>query len=75
MDTSSSELFVFDATCVFDVETCSPALDSYKELATTGLESGVIEDVMDLEDTSIVWTVENPEAASGTRSTCSATTT
>ena len=41
--TSSSELFVFDA------ETCSPALDSYKELAITGLESDVIEDVMDLD--------------------------
>ena len=66
--TSSSELFVFDA------ETCSPALDSYKELAISGLESGVIEDVMDLdphttgqltdlEDTSTVWMVENLEGS------------
>ena len=72
--TSSSEPFVFDATGVFGVETCTPALDSYKTLEITGLDSGLVEDVMDLdphttgklsdsEDTSIVWTVENLEGS------------
>ena len=55
--TSSSDPFVFDATGVFGVETCSTVIDSYSALTSTPLVSenpyssniGTIDDIVDLD--------------------------
>ena len=55
--TSSSDPFVFDATGVFGVETCSTTLDSFSALTSTPLVSenpyvskiGTINDIVDLD--------------------------
>ena len=70
--TSSSEPFVFDATGVFGVETCSTVIDSYSALDSTNPSSGTLAGIMDLDpstvgtlpsaaETYLEWTVENLE--------------
>ena len=72
--TSSSEAFVFDATGVFGVETCSTVVDSYSALNSTTLYSGALEEVFDMNPSTgailysmdgafIEWTVENLEGS------------
>lgn len=72
--TSSADPFVFDATGVFGVETCSTIIDSFSDVSSTEPLSGSIEDLMDLNpftiatlsasrDTFIEWTVENLEGS------------
>ena len=67
---SSSTEFVFDATGVCGVETCSAVLDSYASLTGSETQQGEIEDAMNLDPVSIAkldklvgtnieWTVEN----------------
>ena len=47
--TTSADPFVFDATGVFGVETCSSVVDSFSTLESSSLLSGTIEGVMDLD--------------------------
>ena len=72
--TSSTDPFVFDATGVFGVETCSTVIDSFSDISSTSPLSGAIEDLMDLNPFTIVtmpalkgtfieWTVENLEGS------------
>ena len=72
--TSSSEAFVFDATGVFGVETCSTVIDSYSSLESTQTTSGTLAGMMDLDPYTvgtlpsaagsyIEWTVENLEGS------------
>ena len=72
--TSSSEAFVFDATGVFGVETCSTVVDSYSALESTTPTSGSLAGIMDLDpyttgtlpsgaQTFVEWTVENLEGS------------
>ena len=72
--TSSSEAFVFDATGVFGVETCSTVIDSYSSLDSTNPSSGTLAGMMDLDPSTvgtlpstagsyIEWTVENLEGS------------
>ena len=72
--TSSSEAFVFDATGVFGVETCSTVIDSYSALESTQPSSGTLAGMMDLDPYTvgtlpstagsfIEWTVENLEGS------------
>ena len=72
--TSSSEAFVFDATGVFGVETCSTVIDSYSVLDSTQISSGTLAGMMDLDPYTvgtlpnaagsfIEWTVENLEGS------------
>ena len=74
-DTSSELPVVFDATGVFGVNECSPALDSYAVINGTEPSSGTLEGFFDLSPISygylpnavgtfMEWTVENLE---GTR--------
>ena len=46
--TSSSTPFVFDATGVFGVETCSTVVDSYASVTSTKVTSGSLAGIMDL---------------------------
>ena len=72
--TSSSEPFVFDATGVFGVETCSAVIDSFTQLTSTQVNTGTLEGIMDLDPYTmgllpnsigsyIEWTVENLEGS------------
>ena len=72
--TSSSEPFVFDATGVFGVETCSTTIDSYSAVDSTAPTTGSLEGIMDLDPyttgtlpsgalTFVEWTVENLEGS------------
>ena len=72
--TSSSDPFVFDATGVFGVETCSTVIDSFSALTSTLLSSGTLAGMMDLDPyttgtlpatagTFVEWTVENLEGS------------
>ena len=72
--TSSAESFVFDATGVFGVMTCSAVVDTYVDMSSSSLVSGSLENIMDLdpftigtlpnmEGTFIEWTVENLEGS------------
>ena len=72
--TSSSEAFVFDATGVFGVETCSTVIDSYSALNATSVFTGTVEGMMDLDPYTsgtlpmqsgafVEWTVENLEGS------------
>ena len=72
--TSSSDPFVFDATGVFGVETCSTVIDSYSALDSTEITTGSLAGIMDLNPftsgylsssygTFIEWTVENLEGS------------
>ena len=72
--TSSSEAFVFDATGVFGVETCSTTIDSYSAVDNTPLSSGTVDAMLDLDpftigtlpnaaESFLEWTVENLEGS------------
>ena len=72
--TSSSEPFVFDATGVFGVETCSTVIDSYSFLNSTTLSTGTLNEIFDMDPSTgavlysydgafIEWTVENLEGS------------
>ena len=72
--TSSSDPFVFDATGVFGVETCSAVIDSFTQLTSTQVNTGTLEGIMDLDPYTmgllpnsigsyIEWTVENLEGS------------
>ena len=72
--TSSSTPFVFDATGVFGVETCSTVVDSYAALDSSSVSTGSLAGIMDLDpfttgflasgsDTFVEWTVENLEGS------------
>ena len=72
--TSSSEAFVFDATGVFGVETCSAVVDTFSQLTSSSLSSGTLEGIMDLDPYTmgllpnsigvfIEWAVENLEGS------------
>ena len=74
MGTSSSEAFVFDATGVFGVETCSTVIDSYSAVDNTPLSSGTADAMLDLDpftlgtlpnaaESFLEWTVENLEGS------------
>ena len=71
--TSSSEPVVFDATGVFGVDDCNPAIDTYSAVSSV-LSEEEIASVMDLDpftvatlpnadDTYLEWTVENLEGS------------
>ena len=68
--TSSSEPFVFDATGVFGVETCSTVLDTYTSISSSSMPRDKIDLLMDFDVFTttvpsldigffIQWTVEN----------------
>ena len=72
--TSSSDPFVFDATGVFGVETCSTVIDSYSATDSTMLSTGTLAGIMDLDPYTtgtlpatagafVEWTVENLEGS------------
>ena len=72
--TSSSTPFVFDATGVFGVETCSTVVDSYASVTSTKVTSGSLAGIMDLNpftvgtlpadpETFVEWRVENLEGS------------
>ena len=72
--TSSADSFVFDATGVFGVMTCSAVVDTFERVSSSSLVSGTLENIMDLdpnttgslpnmEGTFLEWTVENLEGS------------
>jgi len=72
--TSSSEAFVFDATGVFGVETCSTVVDSLSFLNSTSVFTGTVQGMMDLDPSTsgtlpmqvgsfVEWVVENLEGS------------
>ena len=73
-DQSSSEEMTFDATGVFEINDCSPVVDSYQEITGTPTTSGSLENLFDLYHstlgtlesavgTYVEWTVENLEGS------------
>ena len=74
LGTTSADPFVFDATGVFGVETCSSVVDSFSTLESSSLTSGTIEGVMDLDpftdgifpaqsELFLHWEIENLEGS------------
>ena len=72
--TSSSVPFVFDATGVFGVETCSTVVDSFASISSPTLSSASLTAIMDLDPETVEtmqmtvgetidWTVENLEGS------------